>query len=83
MLSCQELTELLTDYLEGEISFADRVRFRMHQAMCPSCKLYVDQMKVTVDSLGAIPAPDLTPGVEEDLMQAFREWRSDPDAGHP
>jgi len=76
MPSCQELTELVTDYLEGEMSFSGRVRFKLHVAMCPSCKRYIDQVEVTVDSLGSLPTPVIPADVKDDLMQAFRDWKS-------
>ncbi len=76
MPSCQELTELVTDYLEDEMSFGDRVRFKMHVAMCPPCKRYLNQMKVTVETLGSVPAPVIPPDVKDDLMAAFRDWKS-------
>ncbi len=52
MLTCQELTELITDYLEGRVSFMDRVRFRLHIGMCRHCRAYLDQMKQTIRTLG-------------------------------
>jgi predicted anti-sigma-YlaC factor YlaD len=76
MPSCQELTELVTDYLEGEMSFSERVRFKLHVSMCAPCKRYLEQVELTVDTLGSVPTPVIPPEVKDDLMQAFRDWKS-------
>jgi len=39
-LSCQELVELVTDYLEGALEPADRLRFDSHIAGCVGCTRY-------------------------------------------
>ena len=55
MLTCQQLTELVTDYLEGRMSIWDRLRFQMHVGMCRRCRAYLHQMKMTVRTLGKLP----------------------------
>ncbi|MGN6358798.1 MAG: anti-sigma factor family protein, partial [Thermomicrobiales bacterium] len=47
-LSCQELVELVTDYLEGALSAEDRARFEAHLATCRGCTAYVEQMRLTI-----------------------------------
>src|SRR6516165_8109418 len=36
-LTCKELTELITDYLEERLSQTDRIRFQEHISVCPGC----------------------------------------------
>ena len=73
-LTCQELVELVTDYLEDALAPADRARFEAHLAGCPGCDRYVDQMRTTIalarDTRDAEPAP----GVSE-LLAVFRDWK--------
>lgn len=75
MLSCKDITDLLTDYLEGQMSFADRMQIKMHLAMCGHCRNYVDQLKLTVDSCGRIPEPEVDEHLEQELLSVFRDWR--------
>ena len=76
MLTCQEVTELVTDYLEGRMSFVERLRFRAHVTMCPPCRRYLSQMQLTVDSLGELPEEEISAEAMDELMNAFRSWRS-------
>lgn len=75
MLTCRELTEVITDYLEGRMSFMDRVRFRAHVGMCRSCRTYLDQMKQTVRTLGKLPLETIPPHVQDQLLAQFRNWK--------
>ena len=50
-ITCQELTEVLTDYLEGAMPFEDQVRFEAHLAICEGCVTYVTQMRQTIETM--------------------------------
>jgi predicted anti-sigma-YlaC factor YlaD len=75
-LSCQELVELVTDYLEGALSEADRVRFDNHIGPCDACRIYVEQMRQTIELVGHLSVDALTPEAERDLLEAFQGWRA-------
>lgn len=75
MLTCRELTELVTDYLEDRLSFVDRMRFRMHIGMCRHCRVYLDQIRQTIHTLGRLPTEDIPPDVRDELRQRFRNWK--------
>ncbi|OFW15450.1 MAG: anti-sigma factor [Acidobacteria bacterium RIFCSPLOWO2_12_FULL_67_14] len=74
-MTCRELTEVITDYLEGRMSFMDRVRFRVHIGMCRGCRAYLDQMKQTIRTIGRLPPEDMPPDVQAQLLERFREWK--------
>ena len=76
MLSCKAITELLTEYLEGQMTFADRMQVKMHLAMCGHCKRYVEQLKLTIDSCGEIPEPEVDDHLEQELLTVFRDWKT-------
>jgi hypothetical protein len=73
-LSCQELVELVTDYLEGALGAGDLRRFENHIARCDGCTRYLEQLRMTIRITGTITTEDLSPAAEEALLQAFRGW---------
>jgi len=75
-LTCAELVELVTDYLEGRLPERERRRFDEHLTECDGCTAYVRQMRATIDVTGHVPAPELPPELEDRLLDAFRGWRS-------
>jgi anti-sigma factor RsiW len=75
MLTCTQITELVTDYLEGRLSLKDRVRFRMHVGMCKHCKEYLRQMRVTVKAVGQLPDEPMPDDVRDELLHRFRDWK--------
>ena len=74
-LSCQELVELVTDYLEGALPPAERRRFEDHIGTCDGCRVYVDQLRQTVELSGRLTPEALSPEAERALLDAFRGWR--------
>lgn len=75
MLTCKEITELVTEYAEGELSFADRLRFQLHIGMCRNCRRYVRQVRATAAALGMLPPPELSPDLEQELLRRFETWK--------
>jgi anti-sigma factor RsiW len=76
-LSCQELVELVTDYLEGVLPDAERERFDAHLATCRGCRTYVEQMRATLRVTGKLTPESLSPEAEAGLLSAFRTWRAE------
>lgn len=74
-ITCRELVDVITDYLEGTLPDAERVRFEEHLAVCPYCRNYVDQMRETIRTLGRLREESLSPRTREELLEAFRDWR--------
>jgi anti-sigma factor RsiW len=73
-LSCQELVELVTDYLEGALDPADLQRFERHIVGCDDCTRYLEQLRMTIRLTGTLTRDDLVPKVENALLDAFRDW---------
>jgi anti-sigma factor ChrR (cupin superfamily) len=76
MLTCKEIVELVTAYAEGQLRVFDRVRFLLHIGMCRNCRTYVRQVKATTKALGKLPAPELSPELEAELLRRFEAWKS-------
>lgn len=77
-MTCEELVELVTAYLDGALAEPDRRAFEEHLALCPGCERYLTQFETTIALLGALPAESLSAPVRERLLQAFAEWRRTP-----
>ena len=74
-LNCDEVVELVTDYLEGAMPDEDRTRFELHLVACEPCDLYLDQMRETIRAVGRLSPADTDPAGLEALLHAFRGWR--------
>jgi anti-sigma factor RsiW len=77
-LSCRELVELASDYVEGRLPPPQRTRFEMHLCYCAPCRLYLKQIRATIEAAGRITEDDLPPGSREALLAAFRDWKKAP-----
>jgi anti-sigma factor RsiW len=73
-LVCQQVVELVTDYLEGGLSRSDRRRFKDHLRTCPDCTNYLEQMRATIVATGALQVSDLSPDARREYTDLFRQW---------
>ena len=73
-ISCQELVELVTDYLEGALDPADLRRFEEHIADCGKCTEYLAQLRATIMAVGRVTPDDLSAEAEAALLDVFRDW---------
>ncbi|MGD0454793.1 MAG: zf-HC2 domain-containing protein [Solirubrobacteraceae bacterium] len=78
-LACQEMVELITDYLEGALTRSQRRRFEAHLAGCEHCTEYLQQMRATIRLTGRVRAEDMTPAMREEFTALYRRWRSEGD----
>ena len=76
-LRCVEVVELVTSYLEGGLSEADRARVDAHLTACDGCTNYLDQMRVTIAVVGRVREEDLSDEAKGGLVAAFRGWARD------
>jgi anti-sigma factor RsiW len=74
-MTCEELVELVTSYLEGTLSEEERRAFDDHLALCPGCDRYLSQFRTTIDLLGELPQESLSSPGRERLLVAFAAWR--------
>ncbi len=75
-LTCKELIELVTDYLEGKLPPADRTRFETHLSGCQGCTNYLDQMRQTIRTLGKLTENTLPAETQTEMLMLFRNWKS-------
>jgi hypothetical protein len=76
-MTCKELVELVTEYLEGTLPVAMRTRMEQHLSGCDGCTNYLEQMRQTIRLTGQLREENLTPGQRDDLLRLFRDWKKD------
>lgn len=74
-LTCHELVELVTDYLEGALPPEDRDRFEQHLVLCDGCGWYLEQMRTTIALAGALTEKSIAADTQERLLTIFRDWK--------
>jgi predicted anti-sigma-YlaC factor YlaD len=75
-MDCNELVEVITDYIEATLSRIDRDRFEAHLRECPYCVTYLDQMRATLSALGRIPVESISDHARARLLDAFCDWKN-------
>jgi anti-sigma factor RsiW len=73
-ISCQEIVELVTDYLEGALPRGELKAFEQHLAGCPHCTNYLDQMRQAMKLTGRLTEESLEPELRTKLLEAFRDF---------
>ena len=75
-LSCKELVELVTEYLEDSLPLGEKAQFEAHLAVCPACRTYLEQMRQTVHTVGHLTEESLDPTPRDKLLALFRNWKN-------
>jgi len=75
-MTCKELVELVTDYFEGVLPEATRLRFDEHLATCEGCTHYFEQMRRTIQLVGTLTEDSIAPETKDNLLQIFRDWKN-------
>jgi anti-sigma factor RsiW len=77
-LSCQEIVELVTEYLEGTLPRDTATRFEEHLNFCDGCETYLHEMRATIAAVGRVDIveEEMPAATRETLLDAFRHWRS-------
>jgi anti-sigma factor RsiW len=70
---CQEIVELVTDYLEGVLDPEMTAEVEAHLELCDGCDNYVEQMRATIRALGRVPVATLSEDAQAELVRAFRD----------
>ena len=74
-MSCKELVELVTDYLDDALPAHERARFEEHLAECPWCVEYVAQIERTATLVGAASREVEDDPRTAELLELFRDWK--------
>jgi len=74
-LTCHEVIELLSNYIEDALTADDRRRVDVHLARCDGCATYLEQMRETIRLSGMVSEEALPDTEKRVLLDAFRDWR--------
>jgi anti-sigma factor RsiW len=75
-MTCKELVDLVTDYLDERLPPSERLRFEQHLVGCEGCVHYLDQMHETILLLGRLDEESIPAPARQRLLRAFRDWKS-------
>jgi anti-sigma factor RsiW len=75
-MTCRQVVELMTDYLEGALSGTDRARFEEHIAGCDGCRAYLAQLATTRRVLRQLADEPIPPDLQAELLKTFQNWKS-------
>lgn len=74
-LNCQEVVELITDYLEQALLPEMQEQFEEHIAECPGCVSYLEQVQQTMLMLRKLTEQQMFPETKQELLELFRNWK--------
>lgn len=60
MLTCKEMSELGSDIIDNHLGLRTRMAVFMHLRVCPRCRRYIQQLRLTSQVLQQLP-PDSEP----------------------
>jgi len=74
-VTCQEVVELVSDYLDRTLAADEASLFEQHVNFCDGCEWYLDQLRATIATVGRISEEDVPPETRDRLLAAFRDWK--------
>jgi len=73
-IACEEVVDLLTDFLEGALDRKTRTRLEQHLVLCPGCTEYLRQLRLTIGATRRLSEAEIPEQVKEQLLDVFRHW---------
>ncbi|TCO42498.1 putative zinc finger protein [Kribbella antiqua] len=73
-MTCAELVELVTAFLDGALDPETEQRFVEHLAICDGCETYVEQLRQTIAEVGKVQPESLSDETRDRLLTAFRNF---------
>lgn len=76
--SCQQIVDLVTEYLDGGLEARERLAFERHVAICPPCRGYLSQLRHVSRVAGTLSEDDVPERLRTSVLEAFRDWKTGP-----
>lgn len=78
MLSCKDVSEQASEYIDGKMPFLKRMQMRLHLAVCAHCRSFMSQMKRTIRVVGlSRPAAPTEQEIEAQAEKLIRELKKE------
>jgi anti-sigma factor RsiW len=74
-ITCQDVVELVTDYLEVALPPDEVALLEQHLNFCEGCVFYVEQMRATMQTVGRVGGPEMPDETRQRLLAVFRDWK--------
>lgn len=74
-VTCQEIVERVTDYLEHALDSETAALFEEHINFCDGCEAYLGQVRATIETVAEIEPAGVPAETSARLLSAFREWK--------
>jgi predicted anti-sigma-YlaC factor YlaD len=74
-LTCREVVELVNDDLDGALTAHELARFKQHLSSCDGCDRYVNQMRLTIQTVQRLRREDVPARTRDELLDRFRRWK--------
>jgi anti-sigma factor RsiW len=76
-LVCRQAVALVTDYLDDVLPRRQRRRFEAHLRNCPNCRRYLEQIRLTIETVGQVEPGELDTAVKDELIDLYRRFHED------
>ena len=78
-MTCRELSELLIDYIQGELDADLCEHVCRHLTLCPPCDAFVATYRITIQLTRRLPAAPMPPELAARLQEAMRRCQGEED----
>lgn len=75
-LTCKEVVELVTNYLENALLPGLRKQLEEYVADCSGCTNYIEQVRLTVGMLHQLAQEPVFPETKQELLEVFWSWKN-------
>ncbi len=71
--TCQQITDLILDYITGELHPDTAAEFEEHLGICPDCVAFMNTYKKTVEVTRSLPCEDIPAEMEKRVRRFLEE----------
>src|SRR5918995_2859251 len=71
--TCKQITDLVSDYLNGNLTRAVKRDFEQHLRICPDCVNFLNTYRKTVQATGSVGPEEIPPKVRTNILAFLRK----------
>jgi len=77
VLSCHDIHEMTSDYLEKRLSLKQRINYRLHMFFCHDCQRFLAQFRTTIRTLRGLRLDEPSAQTVDAQVEALLKQRRD------